>query len=227
MCVLSDRDIDKRLLDFKEIGLDISVEEAVKRVGKKKIPGKLEQALKKGRIIISPFPDLEDRLGPDSLDLRLGNTIRIPKSSIGLEKLEDYTMEQIIDVSEPETLTNQEDEKVVLEEDEKFVLHPRRFIQATTYEIIMVPVDLRAYITGRSKFGRFGLSSTSDAPKIDPGFIGRPVLEIPHMGVSPFALFLGLLFCQITFHQLSSPCRNPYYEVGTVSLGQLSPFHES
>lgn len=107
--VLSDRDILDRLINFDSLGLGISLEETMKLVKEGKIPKALEEALKSGKIIINPFPnEMEKRLGPVSLDLKLDKTVWLPGTSEerydkiplghGLTRLEP----KIIDFSQPE-----------------------------------------------------------------------------------------------------------------------------
>ncbi|MBU6389212.1 dCTP deaminase [Patescibacteria group bacterium] len=175
--------------------------------------------LEAGHIVMSPFPDEEElhsRIGPCSLDLQLGDTIQEagnPRISITDDKGEKSIVHRTVDFRIPSSLDQPDATEGIfkLEPNSEFVLEPKALVRAVTREFIGIPADLIGFVHSRSKCGRYGISSSYDAPKIDPGWVGQIVLEISNMGQQRFSLHPGLLICQILFTQLDRPARNPYY----------------
>ena len=229
--VLSDRDIRERLIGFNDLGLGISLGGAMELVRDGKIPDGLRRALRDGKIIIEPFPDdLEKRLGSVSLDLGMDKTIWLPGTSEeAYDRIRDKVISvtwlelKVVDFSQPEQDFGENKKRDL--STEEFLLRPGETILATTQEVLMLPIDLMGRIVGRSRVARYGLSVSVEAPKIDPGFIGKVVLEISHrgkIGTQPIHLSPGLPLCQIIFEVLSSPSQRPYFEGGRF-LGQEAP----
>ncbi len=79
-----------------------------------------------------------------------------------------------------------------------------------TQEEITLPDDIAARVEGRSSWGRLGIIIHSTAGFIDPGFQGRPTLEISNIGMMPILLYPGVRICQIAFEELTSPAEVPY-----------------
>jgi len=211
--VLSDKDIRKRLASLIELGVKNSLKEVLELTKERKIPQVLKSALEKGKIIIEPrlfSDDLIDRLGPVSLDLRLGDVL--------FDSSEDIS---VIDFSQP--VGRLEGKKIILSPPpaRPFILEPGQFILGVTNETIMLPSDLMGIIIGRSQFARRGLSVQVGSFKFDPGFIGNAVLEISNISKKPITLYSGLPICQIIFMVLSSPSER-YFVIGGF-LGQDAP----
>ena len=200
---LSDASIRERLIS----GENLSQKEIIKK-------------LEEGHIILSPFPtpeELEKRLGPCSLDLQLGNKIREslnPRITVTHHSGQTSTIHQTVDFRKPESLdrADETDGLYTIEENGEFVLEPQVMVRALTKEFIGIPADLIGFLHSRSKCGRYGISSSYDAPKFDPGFVGQMVLEISNMGQRAFSLHPGLMICQVMFAQLDKPAANPYYK---------------
>jgi deoxycytidine triphosphate deaminase len=182
-------------------------------------PKDVIKLLEKGHIVLSPFPsakELDARLGQCSLDLQLGTKIREstnPRSVITHRNGETSLVHQTVDFRKPETLDQADntDGFYNLEEDGEFILEPKGLVRAVTLEFIGLPADLVGFVHSRSRCGRYGISSSYDAPKIDPGFVGQIVLEISNMGLRRFSLHPGLFICQIIFAKLDKPTATPYY----------------
>lgn len=175
--------------------------------------------LNKGHIVLSPFPTeeiLNDRFGSCAFDLELGTTIREsvnPRVNYQHHNGQYSISHQTVDFRKEDTL---DDEKhpfglYELEEGSEFVLEPKALIQAVTRDFIGIPSDLVGFIHSRSRCGRYGISSSYDAPKIDPGWVGQIVLEVSNMGPRRFSLHPGLRICQIMFAKLDQPSSKPYY----------------
>ena len=80
-------------------------------------------------------------------------------------------------------------EDVVVPNGKSFVLHPRDLVLATTLEWLEIADDLVGRIEGRSSLGRLGVIVHGTASIFDPGWRGKPVMELGNLGVVPvFAL---------------------------------------
>lgn len=161
----------------------------------------IKKKLDSQEIKITPMPNLEEALGPASIDLRLGNQFMFY-----------YRTEQpFIDVKDPVTMENLT-RLITKNSDEPFTIHPGDFVLATTMESIELPNDLIGRLEGRSSLGRLGIVIHSTAGKFDPGWIGKLVLEISNVGLVPVRIYPGMRVCQFLFEQLSSPTNQPYTE---------------
>lgn len=173
----------------------------------------LKKALKNGKIIIKPFPDLKTQLGSCSIDLRLGNKFRVFEHSrhpyidpFAKTPASDFTRE------------------IEIKNKEAFIVQPSDFILATTLEYVEIPDDLTARLEGRSSIGRLGIVIHSTAANIECGFRGHIALELANMGKMPIALYSGMRICSLSFEQLSSPAEIPYYKKKSAKYaGQKGP----
>jgi dCTP deaminase len=159
----------------------------------------IQKAIQEGRVIINPTPDYEKQLGPCSLDLHLGNTMKMFKSSpypyLDLKRKID--MEGLM-------------EEIVVGDREPFILQPRAFALAITREDFSLPNNLMGRLDGRSSLGRLGLVVHSTAARFDPGWSGKAVMELGNLGTMPVILYEGMRICALTFETLSSPAREAY-----------------
>ncbi|MGB8658109.1 MAG: dCTP deaminase [Candidatus Zixiibacteriota bacterium] len=148
-------------------------------------------------IIISPTPDQQTQIGRCSIDIRLGYEFIITKE----------TQLPILDVADFENLKKnimQYQERIRIGYGDPFILHPREFVLGASFEYISLPLDLMAYVVGRSSWGRLGLVIAT-ATLIDPGFKGVITLELANIGKVPLKLYPCLRIAQLVFHKLSSP----------------------
>lgn len=161
----------------------------------------IKKALSSGRIKVTPEPDLKTQLGSCSLDLRLGNEVKIfQHSKISHIDLRDaQNAEQIM-------------EATTLSDDEPLVLQPRDLVLATTLEWLEIADDLVGRIEGRSSLGRLGIIVHGTASVFDPGWRGRPVMELGNLGVVPVLLYPGMRVCAFTFEEVTSKVEVPYYQ---------------
>jgi dCTP deaminase len=153
--------------------------------------------LNEKKLIISPMLDAELQIGRCSVDIRLGNEFITTKE----------TQLSVLDVADRENLKNnimQYQEKIRIGYGEPFILHPREFVLGASLEYISLPLDLMAYVVGRSSWGRLGLVIAT-ATLIDPGFKGVITLEFANIGKVPLKLYPCLRIAQLVFHKLSSP----------------------
>ncbi|OGY25763.1 MAG: dCTP deaminase [Candidatus Woykebacteria bacterium RBG_16_43_9] len=169
--------------------------------------------LKRGKIKITPKPNLKEQLGPCSIDFHLGNSFKIfnhskfPYIDPRQSKLSEEVMKEI-------NVTNEE----------PFIMRPGEFVLATTKESLELDDDLIGRLEGRSSLGRLGIIVHSTAARFDPGWVGKPVMELGNIGMMPVAIYTGMRICSFTFEQLSSPAQTPYTKKkGAKYAGQNTP----
>ncbi len=173
----------------------------------------IKKALKSGRIKVDPKPDYKVQLGSCSLDLHLGNKFRVFKNS-------SYPY---IDLKGPLD-TDKIMEEVVVKGDRPFIMQPGDFALVTTVENLELADDLLGRIEGRSSLGRLGIIVHGTASIFDPGWRGKPTMELGNLGVMPIALYPGMRICAFTFEEVSSPVDVPYYKKkNNKYAGQKSP----
>lgn len=150
----------------------------------------------KDRLIVTPILDWGRQLNPDaaSLDVRLGQKFVVPKRT---------------KVSHLDHLDASHDRRVDLYKDETFVpigdffvLHPRQFVLGETLEWIHLPLDLSAYVIGRSSWGRDGLIIAT-ATGIHPAYSGIITLEISNVGEIPVYLYPGITIAQLFIQEVT------------------------
>jgi len=163
------------------------------------------------RITISPILDRLTQIGRCSVDLRLSNEFIVTKE----------TQLSSLDVAEREDLKKNimtYQEKVRIDYGKPFILHPREFVLGASFEYISLPLDLMAYVVGRSSWGRLGLVIAT-ATLIDPGFKGVITLELANIGKVPLKLYPCLRIAQLVFHKLSSRLTEGYSGEYSTSTG--------
>jgi len=159
----------------------------------------IKKALVSKRIVIKPSPDLEQQLGSCSIDLRLGNTFRVF----------DYGKHPYIDPSKKD-YSNEITKVIKIPKNGDFIMQPGDFVLAVTLEHVKIPADLMGRLEGRSSLGRLGLVVHSTASIFDPGWDGKPVLELGNLGRMAIKLTVGMRICAMAFEELSSPALTPY-----------------
>src|SRR5258706_10673796 len=159
----------------------------------------IERALKSKRIVIDPFPDLAAQLGSCSIDLRLGNSFRVF----------EHSRYPYIDPSKKDQ-SNDIARVIEVKNSENFIMQPGDFVLAVTMETVIIPTDLMGRLEGRSSLGRLGLVVHSTASIFDPGWNGKPVLELGNLGRMAISLTPGMRICAMTFEELTTPAEVPY-----------------
>ena len=129
-------------------------------------------------------------IGPSSVDLTLSDSFSWPKP-----KKKQIVLGEAVEHEQIQTSS--------------FVLEPNHFILASTAESIKVPVNMAAYVEGRSSIGRLGLQ-IQNAGFIDAGFHGQITLELENQSAFPILLQAGVRVCQIVFVQMSAEAEKPY-----------------
>jgi dCTP deaminase len=159
----------------------------------------IKKALAEKRIVIKPVPDFDVQLGSCSIDLRLGNTFRVF----------DHSRHPYIDPAKKD-YSNEITKVIKVEKDGSFIMQPGDFVLAVTLESVKIQADLMGRLEGRSSLGRLGLVVHSTASIFDPGWDGKPVLELGNLGRMAIKLTCGMRICAMTFEELSSPSAIPY-----------------
>lgn len=173
----------------------------------------IKKALKQGRVKITPSPDLETQLGSCSLDFHLGNKFRVFKHS-------SYPFIDLKGKIETEKLMKE----IIIPKKQSFIMQPGDFALATTVETLELADDILGRLEGRSSLGRLGIVVHSTASIFDPGWIGRPTMELGNLGVMPVALYPGMKICAFTFEEVSSKVEIPYRKKKSNKYaGQKSP----
>jgi len=134
-----------------------------------------------GRVVIDPFD--ESKVGPASVDLHLGNELRLFDG--GTEPID------VRDDMDYRRFSH------VVRIDEPFLLVPGCTVLGITRERIRLAPTLCAWLDGRSRFARVGLMIHVTAGFLSPGIDNRQVLEISNLAGRPLRLHAGVPICQI------------------------------
>jgi len=137
--------------------------------------------IRAGRIAVDPFD--ESMVGPASIDLHLGDEIRVLS-----------TRDTVVDVHDE---TDYRDLSKVEAHTEPFALLPGETVLGITRERIRLPGDVCGWLEGRSRFARLGLMIHVTAGFISPGIDNRQVLEISNVSSGTLAIHPGTRICQI------------------------------
>lgn len=151
----------------------------------------IREQLTAGTLSVSPHTD--EQIQPASIDLRLGyHFLTIDEhAGTGLSMEEEAAYRS-----------------VHVEEDGTIVIPPQSFLLATTIETIGLPVNLTAFVEGRSSIGRLGLF-IQNAGWVDPGFYGQITLELFNANRLPITLKPGRRICQLVIAEVDQPA-DPY-----------------
>lgn len=137
--------------------------------------------LEAGRLAIDPLE--ADQIGPASVDLTLGDEIRVIR-----EGAEPIPLRADVDYR---------DHTRVERLDGPFVLAPGATIHGITRERITLPPDLCGLLEGRSRFARLGVMIHVTSAFVQPGVCNRQVLEISNVAGRALAIHPGVRICQL------------------------------
>lgn len=138
-----------------------------------------------GRIEIDPFTP--DQVGTGSIDLHLGDEIRVMRGGppvIELDEDADYRT-----VTEVQPLAD------------RYVLAPGETIHGITRERIRLPPNVGGWLEGRSRYARLGLMIHVTSGFVAPGVNNRQVLEMSNVAGRPLAIRAGTRVCQIVLQR--------------------------
>jgi dCTP deaminase len=147
--------------------------------------------LESGRLQIDPFQ--RDQLGAASIDLTLGDEIRVFQPSNGP-----------IDLCED---ADYRDHTRIQSLDAPYVLEPGCTIHGITRERIVLPSDLCGFLEGRSRFARLGLMIHVTSAFVQPGVANRQVLEMSNVADRPLRIFAGVRLCQLVLMRTEGEAR--------------------
>lgn len=159
----------------------------------------IKKFIKENKIVIRPAPDFTSQLGSCSIDLRLGNTFRVF----------EYSKHAFIDPFSKD-YSQEITREIRVKKGEQFVMQPGDFVLAITLEKVTIPETLMGRLEGRSSLGRLGIVVHSTASVFDPGWDGKPVLELGNLGRMAVALTAGMRICSMSFELLTTPAEVPY-----------------
>lgn len=157
-----------------------------------------------GTIKIAPSAGIEKRLGPASVDFRLGLTFLVFERN----------QQPYLDPRRPATARGST-RAVKVRRGEQFTIHPGELVLAGTVERLTLGPGILGRLEGRSSLGRLGIIVHSTASIFHPGWDGHPVMELGNLGVMPVVLYPGMRICQFTFEPLSSVEARPYGSLPT------------
>ena len=156
----------------------------------------IKKCLSNGRI--SGKDIREEKITGVTLDVRLSNEILLPIPN-----------DEVIDITDPNY-----EEKLVLQEidldNEELVLKPGDFVLGCLYEDITITDDLVAFVDGKSRLGRLGITVHITAHRVDPGWSGKVVLEIKNLGWYNVKLSKGMEIGALCFEEIKGKVETPY-----------------
>ena len=138
-----------------------------------------------GRLEIDPLAD--GQVGPASIDLHLGDEIRVMDgggSEVAVTDDTDYRS-----ITRLRSL------------DRPYVLGPGETILGITRERVRLPPDVAGWLEGRSRYARLGLMIHVTAGFIAPGVNSRQVLEMSNVAKHPLTIHAGVRLCQIVLQR--------------------------
>lgn len=144
------------------------------------------EKIKSKEIKIQPLD--RQSIGPASVDLTLGNKLRIFDSkSSGLKVIdEDIDYKKITKI---------------IKFSKGYLLNPGELVLGITKEKITLSDDICGWLNSRSRYARIGLMSHISAPFIAPGVSNKQVLEIFNAGHHKIKLLPNTKICQLVFQQ--------------------------
>jgi dCTP deaminase len=145
----------------------------------------IRREIEAGRVVIEPFS--AEQVGPASIDLHLGDEIRVMRAGRGpLAVTDDVDYRTITDVRSLET---------------PYPLTPGETIHGITRERITLPSDIGGWLEGRSRFARLGLMIHVTSGFVQPGVATRQVLEMSNVSGGTLLIHAGVRLLQIVLQR--------------------------
>jgi dCTP deaminase len=144
-----------------------------------------------GRVRIEPFS--LDQVGAASIDLTLGDEIRVIEAGEGPIEVENGA--DFRDHTHVQSLGRPYD------------LAPGSTIHGITREHIVLPPNLCGFLEGRSRFARLGLMIHVTSAFVQPGVANRQVLEMSNVSERPLRIHAGVRLCQIVLMRTEGESR--------------------
>ena len=145
----------------------------------------IRREIEAGRVLIDPL--VPDQIGPASIDLHLGDEIRVMHQG-----------------SEPVAVTDDADYQKITDVralDAPYALRPGETIHGITRERITLPGDIGGWLEGRSRFARLGLMIHVTSGFVQPGVTSRQVLEMSNVAGRTLLIHAGVRLCQIVLQR--------------------------
>ena len=103
-------------------------------------------------------------------------------------------------------------------------LPPGRRVLTHTLEEVAIPINVAASVADKSSWARQGISAFNTF--FDPGFVGRPTLELVNHSNDTIEVQAGDPICQLIFHWLDQPTDRPYAGKYQFQDGTVESIHE-
>lgn len=147
-------------------------------------------------------PYCEDLVNPASLDLRLGNQIRVPRQTWSLLHTDSVGKKTPAAElwQEPETFA-------------KFILWPGHLALCHSDAYTRIPPHACAMLLSKSSTGRLGLEHLH-AGWGDPGFEGQWVFELKNLAPWPIELIAGECYMQLVIMDICELPTKDYSQTG-------------
>lgn len=144
-----------------------------------------------GRLVVDPIE--RDQVGPASIDLTLGDEIRIIEPGGELIEIRE----------DADYLAHTRVQRL----DEPYVLGAGATIHGITRERVDLPPDLCGFLEGRSRFARLGLMIHVTSALVQPGVSNRQVLEMGNIAGHPLRIHAGVRICQLVLMRTEGESR--------------------
>ena len=173
----------------------------------------IKEAIKQATLTIDPF--VEENVQPASIDLTLGDEVRVYAHHVRHTEYEDHKLYQPGASMSPKTAwmdPKEKQETFTFKMEERgwlikpgilYLMHTRERICAKT----MVSV-----LDGKSSIGRLGVVIHLTAGYGDPGFDGQYTLEVTC--IHPVILYPGMKIAQMRFHVMYGEADTSYATKG-------------
>jgi dCTP deaminase len=176
--------------------------------------GEILAEMKRGAIKALPF--VRGNLGPDSLDITLGDEVLIFKQSCDNAPIDPLKKDGLERCFESVRI------------DDRFILRKNQFVLANTTERISLSNNISAMLEGRSSLARFGIMVHMTGGVVHAGFGAKQpstlTLEIYSVNPNDIILKPGMKIAQLSFFKLSSPASEGYdAKSGSKYVAQTSP----
>ncbi len=156
--------------------------------------------IEKGKIEIEPLD--KSQIGSASVDLRVSNEWWVFKKGVKLSTSTDWR--EVMEFKRAESIT----------------LKPQEMCLGITVERIRLSEDISAFLQGRSRFARLGLSVHVTSAFVHPGVNNRQVLEIINNSPYEFEVKAFSRISQIIFFKNLSKTTKPYSKFGEIAINQ-------
>jgi dCTP deaminase len=139
-----------------------------------------------GRLRLEPFG--MDQVGPASIDLHLGDELRVPTEA-------KNGPIHVTDDATADTATR------VIAFDQPYLLEPGQTVHGITRERIFLPPDVCGWLEGRSRIARLGLTVHVTSGFVQPGVSNHQVLEMSNVSGRALLIHPGIRICQIVLQR--------------------------